>query len=143
MAYNKTVWINGTAPPINAENLNKIEKGIEDAHAVVPAVDGTTGQVLTKTASGTEWSDAGNPTDAQVAEAVTDWLDENITEIPATAPIVDSSLTVQGAAADAKKTGDEISDLKSQIEQAGMTAYVENSTLFLTTNVQDGNEVNY
>ena len=31
MAYNKTVWINGTAPPINAENLNKIEKGIEDA----------------------------------------------------------------------------------------------------------------
>lgn len=115
MAYNKTVWINGTAPPINAENLNKIEKGIEDAHAVVPAVDGTTGQVLTKTAGGTEWSDAGNPTDEQVAEAVTDWLDENITEIPATAPIVDSSLTVQGAAADAKKTGDEISELKSQI----------------------------
>lgn len=115
MAYNKTVWINGTAPPINAENLNKIEQGIEDAHAVVPAVAGTTGQVLTKTASGTEWSDAGNPTDEQVAEAVTDWLDENITEIPATAPIVDSSLTVQGAAADAKKTGDEIADLKSQI----------------------------
>ena len=115
MAYNKTVWINGTAPPINAENLNKIEQGIEDAHAVVPAVAGTTGQVLTKTASGAEWSDAGNPTDAQVAEAVTDWLDENITEIPATAPIVDASLTVQGAAADAKKTGDEISDLKSEI----------------------------
>lgn len=134
MAYNKTVWINGTAPPINAENLNKIEQGIEDAHAVVPAVDGTTGQVLTKTASGTEWSDAGNPTDEQVAEAVTDWLDENITEIPETAPIVDSSLTVQGAAADAKKTGDEISDLKSAINNGyTISNYVEDKNLDSTT----------
>lgn len=37
----------------------------------------------------------------------------------------------------------DVSELKSEISQAGMTAYVENSTLFLTTNVQDGNEVNY
>ena len=74
--------------------------------------EGTVGQVLTKSANGVQWTNAGNPTDTQVATAVTAWLDENVTEIPQTAPIVDTSLTIQGAAADAKKTGDEISDLK-------------------------------
>lgn len=45
------------------------------------------------------------------SEYVTDWLDEHVT--PAgSAVIVDDTLTVQGAAADTKKTGDEISDLK-------------------------------
>lgn len=29
MAYNKTVWVNGTEPAINAENLNKIEAALE------------------------------------------------------------------------------------------------------------------
>ena len=28
-SYNKTVWVNGANPPINAENLNHIESGIE------------------------------------------------------------------------------------------------------------------
>lgn len=52
-----------------------------------------------------------------ISETVTDWMDENLTP---TTPVVDASLTVQGAAADAKKTGDEISDLKSQIAQGGL-----------------------
>ena len=50
-----------------------------------------------------------------IAGAVTDWMDENLSS--PTNPVVDSSLTVTGAAADAKKTGDEISSLKSQIAQ--------------------------
>lgn len=29
MAYNKTVWINGAAPALNADNLNKIENALE------------------------------------------------------------------------------------------------------------------
>ena len=29
--YTKTTWVNGTTPYINAENLNKIEQGIENA----------------------------------------------------------------------------------------------------------------
>ena len=48
-----------------------------------------------------------------IAEGVSDWMDEHL------APgewVIDDTLTVQGAAADAKKTGDEISDLKSAIE---------------------------
>lgn len=76
--------------------------------------EGTTGQVLTKATDGVAWTDAGNPTDTQVATAVSDWLDENITP---TTPAVDATLTITGAAADAKKTGDEISALKSQIAQ--------------------------
>lgn len=48
-----------------------------------------------------------------VADATESWLAENITE--PTQPAVDASLSVTGAAADAKKVGDELSDLKSQI----------------------------
>lgn len=50
----------------------------------------------------------------EIAPAVTDWLDDNVTPI-GSAVVVDSSLTVSGAAADAKVTGDEIGDLKSAI----------------------------
>lgn len=32
MSYTKTEWVNGQAPAINANNLNKMEKGIYDAH---------------------------------------------------------------------------------------------------------------
>lgn len=48
-----------------------------------------------------------------VASATGEWLTENITQ--PTTPAVDASLSVSGAAADAKKTGDEISELKRDI----------------------------
>ena len=35
MAYTKTTWVNDSKPAISAENLNKIEQGIADAHAIV------------------------------------------------------------------------------------------------------------
>ena len=35
MAYTKTKWVNDSKPAISAENLNKIEQGIADAHAIV------------------------------------------------------------------------------------------------------------
>lgn len=46
-----------------------------------------------------------------IAEDVAAWMDEHITENPTV--VIDDSLSIRGAAADAKKTGDEISDLKS------------------------------
>ena len=58
------------------------------------------------------WGNAASPTD--VANAVTDWLDDNIPT--GQTVVVDQSLTVSGAAADAKKTGDQLSDLKSAID---------------------------
>jgi hypothetical protein len=35
MAYTKTTWVNSSAPPINATNLNKIEDGIEKATDII------------------------------------------------------------------------------------------------------------
>lgn len=34
MAYNKTTWVNGETA-LSANNLNKMEQGIEDAHKMV------------------------------------------------------------------------------------------------------------
>lgn len=46
-------------------------------------------------------------------EAVSDYLDEHLTN--PTNPPIDTSLAIAGAAADAKKTGDEIGDLKEDL----------------------------
>ena len=45
MAYTKTTWVNDSKPAINAANLNKIEQGIADAHAIVaePGPEGPAG----------------------------------------------------------------------------------------------------
>lgn len=48
-----------------------------------------------------------------IKAGVQEWMDDNLTS--PTNPIVDASLSISGAAADAKKTGDEISSLKSAI----------------------------
>lgn len=56
MAYTKTQWVNNQPPAIDAENLNKIEQGIYDAH-----------EELTGKADS-----ADVPTKSQVASAVTE-----------------------------------------------------------------------
>ena len=56
-----------------------------------------------------------------IAEDVAAWMDEHITENPTV--VIDDSLSIRGAAADAKKTGDEISDLKSAFD--GVTEPIE------------------
>lgn len=48
-----------------------------------------------------------------IAEDVAAWMDEHITENPTV--VIDDSLSIRGAAADAKKTGDEVSDLKRAV----------------------------
>ena len=78
-----------------------------------------------------------------IAGAVTDWMDENLSS--PTNPVVDSSLTVTGAAADAKKTGDEISSLKSALEAIGSSVeiYVEGTNLVINTDLVNGNGVRF
>lgn len=51
---------------------------------------------------------------AAVPGAVSDWLEDNVTP---TTPVVDASLSIAGAAADAKATGDGIADLKSAFNE--------------------------
>lgn len=59
MAYEPTVWVDDSTPAISAENLNKIEKGIADAHAIelVPGPKGDKGDAGAKGAKG----DKGEP----------------------------------------------------------------------------------
>ena len=52
--------------------------------------------------------------EGQISEDVSNWLEENV-DPTGSAVVVDSSLTIAGAAADAKATGDEITDLKSAL----------------------------
>lgn len=47
MSYTKTQWVNDTTPAINANNLNKIEDGIKQAHDdCVDKVQHITGQEI-------------------------------------------------------------------------------------------------
>lgn len=65
--------------------------------------------------NGKAYAPTGGVSPAKIIEATENWLEENID--PATGYAVDSSLSIEGAAADAKKVGDEINDSKSTITQ--------------------------
>ena len=52
-----------------------------------------------------------------IPDEVSDWLTENVDPV-GSAVVVDSSLTISGAAADAKVTGDELTDLKTQLQDS-------------------------
>ena len=75
MAYNKTVWSGGDI--ITATKLNKIENELENSNERGLPSGGTAGQILRKTSTtdyDAAWADVGTPTDAQVDDAVADWL---------------------------------------------------------------------
>ena len=55
-----------------------------------------------------------------VSGLVTGWLDEHVD--PETGYVIDDTLTVQGAAADAKATGDAVGDLKSALSDITLAA---------------------
>ena len=75
--------------------------------------NGTQGQILqTDGQGGTSWVDG--MADEQIADAVTDWLDDHVTPGGSTI-VVDDTLSIQSAAADAKKVGDEISNVRSDL----------------------------
>lgn len=59
--------------------------------------------------------------EAGIPEEVTDWLEENVDPV-GSAVVVDSSLTISGAAADAKVTGDEINELKTNFNSVTVSA---------------------
>lgn len=83
----------------------------------------------------------GGISSVYIAEAVATWMDEHLTP---TTPVVDDTLTVQGAAADAKKTGDEIADLTNAIETAqSVEIYAQGTSLIINTELVNGNEVSF
>ena len=94
--------IDSAQDTITSQVTNKIDKPVNVQEGKFLQTDSNGNAV---------WGDAASPTD--VANAVTDWLEDNV---PAGQTVtVDQSLTVSGAAADAKVVGDKIIDLKSAI----------------------------
>lgn len=57
---------------------------------------------------------SGSVSPEGVSSAVAVYLDEHLTN--PTNPPIDTSLTIEGAAADAKKTGDELSTIKEDLQ---------------------------
>lgn len=54
MAYEKTVWVNGQAPALDADHLNKIEQGIADAVSITPQTLSSEQQSQARTNIGAE-----------------------------------------------------------------------------------------
>lgn len=118
--FERLHWENypSTDTPINADNLNRLEEGIAGLYSDVAEIEEELGD--------------------GVAEYITEWLGEHVDPVGA-AVVVDSSLTVQGAAADAKTTGEEINDLKEELENIAPENMpdglkYENQILYLTSN---------
>lgn len=103
----------------NMDTIDNVLAAKLDKPTAVPA-----GKFLQTDSNGDAvWGNAASPTD--VTNAVTDWLDDNIPTGQTVA--VDQSLTVSGAAADAKKTGDKITNLNRAVkdtETAMETGYM-------------------
>lgn len=100
--FKRLTWENypSTETPINADNLNRLEEGVAGLYSDMAEIE--------------EELDGG------VGEYVTGWLTEHVDPV-GSAVVVDDSLTIQGAAADAKKTGDEISSLKEEFSNIGLS----------------------
>ena len=98
--FERLQWENypSTNTPLNADNLNRLEEGVAGLYSDVSEIQEELGEV---------------------GEYVTDWLDEHVDPV-GSAVVVDDTLTIEGAAADAKKTGDEISSVKDGLNYLGI-----------------------
>ena len=107
LVNNLEVWVNENKEYIDNyfENLNvqneinvKLDEMVDD---------GTFGEIIDPILEQFEQDAMGN-----LSQQVSDWLEENITP---TTPVIDATLTISGAGADAKVTGDKITDLKNAL----------------------------
>lgn len=68
-----------------------------------------------------------------IAEIVTDWLDDHVD--PETGYVLDDTLSIAGAAADAKAAGDAVDELKSAISEVDGDIYTVSDNLFDYDNI--------
>ena len=80
-----------------------------------------------------EKGDTGYPTEQQIATAVTTWLVANVDPV-GSAVVVDSSLSVSGAAADAKTVGDDLKVINTNIRDIIM----RENKLYVETTIHSG-----
>lgn len=121
--FERLHWENypSTDTPLNADNLNRLEEGVAGLYSDVAEIEEELGD--------------------GVGEYVTEWLDEHVTPGGSTI-VVDDTLSVTGAAADAKKTGDEISDLDDRVatleeggSESGLTDDIKQALLQIAEKV--------
>lgn len=135
--FRRLTWENypSTETPINADNLNRLEEGVaglySDMAEIEESVDSLetfkdetstqVGSMQTRVTSMENGLPAmvGNQIDTKfgndIGDNVTAWLTEHVTP-SGSAVVVDDTLTIAGAAADAKKTGDELTSLKEDFD---------------------------
>lgn len=129
--YTRVNWQDAPSvdTPVNAANLNHMDNGIlllsEEYDTDVPLMKR---QIFDLQSNLEEYlvQNAGR--------IVTEWLDEHVTPGGSTV-VIDDTLTIQGAAADAKKTGDELSTLKEDFDDALSPV---KSLYNLCTGIQEG-----
>lgn len=82
---------------------------------ILGEVDLTKGNIQQQLDEKFDIDDISTYVDTQISTDVTAWLNEHVNPV-GSAVVVDDSLTTAGAAADAKETGDQISELSGRIE---------------------------
>ena len=113
---------------INSNTTGKIDKpnGIASNKYLRTGADNTL-----------EWADAINQAD--IAEAVGDWIEENMPQGQTLA--VDTTLSVAGAAAESKTTGDRLTALQTALTQQGTNlgnSKADKANTVLTTTLSRG-----
>lgn len=101
-------------------------------------VDATAAMTPAQAAQTRQNIGAGEPlTPEQIAEGAGAWLDEHVD--PETGYVLDNSLTIQGAAADAKAAGDKIGEVKSAISGFEGGVHITSALLRQGVYSADGN----
>lgn len=95
-----------------------------EAKANLGIIDATAENIVDATAAMTQEqaTQTRQNIGADTPATVTEWLDEHVD--PDTGYVIDNSLTVKGAAADAKATGDAVGELKSALNENLLDKYV-------------------
>jgi len=121
------------------ERIKMIKTAVTDAAASASsAKTSETNAAASQTAAAESAASAEhyyNTITENVGMLVTGWLNEHVTP---TSPVVDSSLSISGAAADAKATGDGLTDLNNAIEKTNINfnnAITHNYSVNLLENV--------
>lgn len=89
-----------------------------------PAVADQLGDVVSQQIDGAVAGQIDASVASQIVTPVTDWLADHITQ--PTTPAIDTSLTIAGAAADAKATGDRLDPLETEMGE--LTAFTTSPT---------------
>ena len=125
--WNSIGAIGGASDDIESaiEEARELIASLQDSKLDAPATAGLTGQVPRLDSNGEmEWATIGQPTDAQTAQAIADWLDDHP---EATTTVEDGSITRAKLDSSLQETVDDVAELKSQI------AEIEESKISLST----------